>query len=347
MTRFPKALFALLPLLASCTTPIRPADPYSLPEDVSKEHYEYFHDSLYTSDGNSRGFTTGNSPRKPAHQHDDARDFIFSAFEAMGYDTRLDPFHFTYFGTVYTNCNNVIAVKPGTPGDKIHVVGAHYDTIDGGHTSANLCPGADDNGSGVAALLEAARTIKNHRFADTIIFIAFDAEEKGIFGPDQPGSPGAHHFVNTYTTDDEQSINENRYLRVDIESMISLDTIGYTDTNAAQKVIIGRKGISTQKVGADFSRAVTTYTALKPSRIYGYGVSDHIPFNHAGIESIHVVEAHFKDWWPLLGKSFRENPYYHSDQDSTDRPDYINYDYATQITCALVGYLCEQARLLQ
>lgn len=334
-----KWLLALLPLLASCTTTIKTEERFKVPFKVSAVTYEQFHRNLFTSDGYSRGFTTGPGPRQPAHQHDLARDYIFSRLESMGYQTRLDPFHFTYFDIMYTNCNNIVAVKAGTQGDKMHIVGAHYDTIDGGHTSANLCPGADDNGSGVAALLEAARAIQDHNFKDTIIFIAFDAEEKGIFGAGHPGSPGAHHFIQTHT--------QSTYPRKQIESMISLDTIGYVDTNAVKKVIIGRKGMMIQKVGTDFSRAVKTYTDLKPSRIYGYGVSDHAPFDDAGIDAIHIAEAHFKDWWPLLGKSFKANPYYHSDLDSTDRPGYINYEYATKITRALVGYLCEQAELVQ
>lgn len=346
MNRITKYLLALLlPLLASCSTITETPGRYEAPANVSEKNYEAFHRSLYTSDGNSRGFTADGNPRFPAHQHDLARDYIFSTFESMGYTTHLDPFHFTYFGIVYTNCNNIVAVKPGSNSDKIHIVGAHYDTIDGGHTSANLCPGADDNASGVAAILEAARVIQHHTFDDTIIFIAFDGEEKGIFGNGHPGSPGAHHFVTQSISTDAS--DGRTYLRDNIESMISLDTIGYVDTNAAQKVIIGRKGIMMQKAGADFSRAVTTYTELIPSRIYGYGVSDHAPFDNVGIESLHIAEAHFKDFWPLLGKSFKANPYYHSDQDSVDRPGYINYEYATAITRALVGYLCEQARLVQ
>jgi hypothetical protein len=58
--------------------------------EVSVNSYSNFHAGLFTSDGNSRGFTDGPSPRIPLQQHDLARDFIASNFQAMGFDTWLE-----------------------------------------------------------------------------------------------------------------------------------------------------------------------------------------------------------------------------------------------------------------
>ena len=119
---------------------------------VSVNSYSNWLDSLFTSDGNSRGFTDGDSFCEPLPQHDLARDFMVANFHAMGYDTWLDPFTFTFQGALYTNCNNVVAIKHGYGGTNIYVVGAHYDSVDSAHTSVTRCPGADDNGSAMKRL---------------------------------------------------------------------------------------------------------------------------------------------------------------------------------------------------
>ncbi|UCG61642.1 MAG: M20/M25/M40 family metallo-hydrolase, partial [Candidatus Zixiibacteriota bacterium] len=106
-----------------------------------------------------------------------ARNWIYRKFEEFGYtDVELDDFYryFTYGA-------NVIAYKPGTayPDRQVLITG-HYDAV-------LNSPGADDNASGVACMLEIARILKDVDLPVTLIFIAFDAEEKGLIG--------AYHYV--------------------------------------------------------------------------------------------------------------------------------------------------------
>ncbi|MBV8553493.1 MAG: M20/M25/M40 family metallo-hydrolase [Acidobacteriaceae bacterium] len=92
---------------------------------------------------------------------------------------------------------NVIAVLPGTGEPERHVlVTGHYDTInlvyktgpdgrrelDSEATAAAPAPGVTDDGSGTAAVMELARVISQHQFRKTIVFVAFAAEEYGLFG---------------------------------------------------------------------------------------------------------------------------------------------------------------------
>ncbi|MFQ6061309.1 MAG: M28 family peptidase, partial [Thermoplasmata archaeon] len=70
---------------------------------------------------------------------------------------------------------NIIATKPGKNINQIVVIGAHYDTIDN-------TPGADDNGSGIAALLELARVLGKYSYSKTLVLVAFDMEEIGFAG---------------------------------------------------------------------------------------------------------------------------------------------------------------------
>ncbi|MDZ8118373.1 M28 family metallopeptidase [Pontiella agarivorans] len=341
---FKTALLLLPLLLSACTSP--PEQIATLPDAVSVEHITRFHQALYTANGNSRGFTHKGSVREPAYQHDSARDYLLSTFREMGYSASLDPFHFTRFNAVYTNCANVVAIKTGSPGSRIHIIGAHYDTVDAAHEPVTRCPGADDNGSGVAALLETARVIQHAQFRDTIIFVAFDAEEKGAYGPGQKGSPGAQHFLKTYTADDPSTAADNSFLRSAIAGMISVDMIGYDNAETPPYVVIGRKNFRRSSTGKHLENAIETSTGLIPRQAFGYNQSDHMPFHHAGIDAVHLVEYDFRQYWPGDEGTFIENPYYHTDADSIDSPDYIAYPYIAEITKALTAYLCEQAVLI-
>ncbi len=87
--------------------------------------------------------------------------------------------------------SSVIATLPGDdPGRGIVVISSHYDSRNSDGNDAVLdAPGADDNGSGVSAVLEAARILAGAHFPATLVFACFDGEEQGLFGSD--------HFAKT------------------------------------------------------------------------------------------------------------------------------------------------------
>jgi len=111
-------------------------------------------------------------------------------FIRLGYpDTKLDSFNVTatYKGIEYiTTQYNVIATLVGKSTDSISVLGAHYDNRISSDTGDPFVfvPGANDNATGVGAMLEIARVMKQRSFipSSTIQFVAFGAEEFGLFG---------------------------------------------------------------------------------------------------------------------------------------------------------------------
>lgn len=132
------------------------------------------------------------SPRNRLY-HSGAEQFeslIQAGFSAAGWIAERNPFHYENASQVleYTSDGqatltdgkdlhgvNVIARLDGAvPGPPV-VIGAHYDTVPDS-------PGADDNGSGVAALLELARVLKPMPVRVPVILAAFDHEEAGMFG---------------------------------------------------------------------------------------------------------------------------------------------------------------------
>jgi len=111
---------------------------------------------------------------------------------------------------------NLIAEIPGSARAKeIVVIGAHYDTV-------YDCPGADDNSSGVAALLDLARLLKGSHPARTVRFVAFVNEEPPWFKTDDMGS--------LVYAEQAHKLNEN------IVAAISIETIGmYSDAEGSQR----------------------------------------------------------------------------------------------------------------
>jgi Zn-dependent M28 family amino/carboxypeptidase len=85
----------------------------------------------------------------------------------------VEPFHFNAQGQRHTNwILNLPGLSPNRPPI---LIGAHYDTVPG-------CPGADDNGTGIAAMLEMARAIKHAPARSPVRLVAFDLEEYGLAG---------------------------------------------------------------------------------------------------------------------------------------------------------------------
>lgn len=100
-----------------------------------------------------------------------AAQFILEQFQLYG----LNAYYMNFSATG----RNVYAVKTGTKfPNKKFIICSHYDNM----PSGSLAPGADDNGSGTAAVLEAARLLAPLSLDYTVIFIAFDEEERGLYG---------------------------------------------------------------------------------------------------------------------------------------------------------------------
>jgi hypothetical protein len=119
------------------------------------------------------------------------------------------PFELTW-GDVTSTAQNVVAFLNGTePGAGTIIISAHYDSISLDVESGTaLAPGANDNGSGVAAMLELARILSTRQHRASIMFVAVSAEEVGRVG--------SQAFVAEYLAPRE----------IDIAAVINLDIIG-------------------------------------------------------------------------------------------------------------------------
>ncbi len=139
-----------------------------------------------------------------------AAEYIETSFKSLGYVPQEQEFK-----AEGLSAKNIFVEIPGTHSpSEIVVVGAHYDSVYG-------CPGADDNGSGTAALLEIARLLKDAAPSRTIRLIAFVNEEPPNFQTPTMGSWVA--------------AKKSRQLKENIVAAISLETLGmYIDAENSQ-----------------------------------------------------------------------------------------------------------------
>ena len=103
-----------------------------------------------------------------------AAQYLFDTYTSFGYQPQYQSLEAP--NALGGRTANVLATLPGTTHPQVlYVVSSHYDSVDDG-------PGADDDSSGTAALLETARVLKQHPQAATIVFASFTAEESGLLG---------------------------------------------------------------------------------------------------------------------------------------------------------------------
>lgn len=133
---------------------------------------------------------TGNTPlssgtiasRHVRHpDHAPAIDYLIDRIEGLGFEPKIEPFDCS--GPA---CANLIAEIPGRQEPEVlWILGAHFDSTNG-ENDAEPAPGAVDNVSGVAIVLQVLAALRDFDFAQTIRFVLFDAEETGLVG-------SAHH----------------------------------------------------------------------------------------------------------------------------------------------------------
>ncbi len=252
-----------------------------------------------------------------------AADFIEESFVEAGYKVSRQGYEVGLSGLEGRECYNleVEIVGSGKP-DEIVVLGAHYDSLEG-------TPGANDNGSGVAALLAIARVFSDKQPVRTLRFVAFTNEEPPFFQSNDMGS-----LVYARRCSER---NEN------VVAMLSLETIGYyTDEEGSQNYPSGLMdfvfpttgnfisfvaNIKSRKLVCDVVGSFRQYAKFPsvavflPEYIVGVGWSDQWSFWQYGYPGIMVTDT----------APFRY-PYYHTREDT---PDKINYDRFTY----LVGML--------
>ncbi|MCC7486605.1 MAG: M28 family peptidase [Burkholderiales bacterium] len=261
----------------------------------------------------------------PAALEAAARHIEFALF-ALGYDVDTQRWK-----VGREEVRNIEAAIPaGARAGEIVVVGAHYDSVVGS-------PGANDNGSGVAALLELARLLKGAKPARALRFVAFVNEEPPFYGGGEMGS--------------RRYARRSRERGENVVAMFSLETIGYySDRPGSQRYPfplsffypsaggflafvsnLSSRGLLHEALLA-FRRhaAFPSEGVAAPAFIPGVDWSDHWAFWKEGYPALMVTDT----------APYRY-PHYHSAQDT---PDKVDYERLARVVTGLAGMLRETAR---
>jgi Zn-dependent M28 family amino/carboxypeptidase len=220
-------------------------------------------------------------------------------FRKMGYDQWTEQFSLP--GSSIGSWNIVAGQNgSGTAPRKLILLTAHLDSVnltDNGLGIAAPAPGADDNASGSAGVLELARILAGVKFRNDVRFVLFGGEEQGLFG--------SKHHIEQLTAEDR-----NR-----IQAVINMDMIGCINANPPS-VLIEAADIS-KPLMEILQAAASAYTSLQVHTSLNPFDSDHVSFLDAGIPAVLTIEG-----------ADDQNLNEHSEKDTTER---INYDLASDI----------------
>lgn len=236
-----------------------------------------------------------------------ARDYILGQWQAEGYAVETQAYE-----ALDVPCANLSINLPGArwPGQVV-LVGAHYDTV-------RQSPGADDNASGVAALLELGRRLSGCRLGRTIRLVAFVNEEAPFFFWEKMGSAIYARAV--------------KRRGEDIRAMFSLEMLGcYRDEPGSQQyppfLGVGRPNrgdfiafVANLRSRRLLKRAVVAFKAVSDFPVEGTATfgwlpgvswSDHLNFWREGYAALMVTDT-----------AFFRYPHYHASQDTPEKLDY-------------------------
>jgi len=264
--------------------------------------------------------------RDPYHGYrklEQAGQYIEKEFLKTGLDVKED--HFEWEGKSY---KNIVAEKRGvTSPHRVLILGAHYDTVPGS-------PGADDNASAVALLLEVARNIQTVPLGSTVRLIAFSLEEYDY--------AGSTHYVESLKKGGEE-----------ILGMISVEMVGFTGPRQDYPPYLNPKHypnvgdfiaiIGNEKSKELLKKVCQSFKTNSPQLplefliVLGNGegmeearLSDHSPFWDQGVSALMVTDT-----------GFLRNPNYHF---SSDRIETLNFEFMQKVAIGVYHSVEELAK---
>jgi hypothetical protein len=249
--------------------------------------------------------------------------YLQGQWHEMGYKVSHEP-----FDALGTEAVNLIVERPGSRrSNEIVLLGAHYDTV-------SSTPGADDNASAVAVLLEASRLLRGHNGGRTARFVAFACEEAPYFNL---GAMGSQYHA-----------RQARQRHEKIVGMLCLEMVGYfRDEVGSQMVpptipralhwLFPRRGNFLAAVGNLASWRLTwqfrrgfkrgtrlpLFSIVLPERIHEIRLSDNSSFWDQGYPALMLTDT-----------SFLRNPHYHQ---ATDTPETLDYARMTDVTLGVAA----------
>jgi len=231
---------------------------------------------------------------------DEVRDYIYGELQSMNLSVRYDDW--SYKGRNGKNIEGTLTGESSPT--RIVIVCAHYDSV-------FVSPGADDDGSGVSAVLAIARVMSHHTFNSTVRFVLFSGEEQGRLG--------SHEYAKeAYENGDN------------IAGVIALDGIGYavsSEDGSKIKNLVCNESSWIANISQKINELYGKYIGLDIIRLPNEPISDHQSFLDYGYDASYFLE-------------YTLDPYYHT---SEDRIEYMNMSYLKKVCRLAMGTLAYMA----
>ncbi len=266
-------------------------------------------------------FAEPRCPRAEPEAHARVKQKLLDELEAIGGTLRIERFLFD--GSVH---ENLVVDLPGEgmDGRELVVVGAHYDSVPG-------CPGADDNASALAALLEIGRLLAPRNRHHDLRLVAFDLEETGFRG-------SRNHAA------------EVKWSRQKVRLMLSLEMLGFCSHERGSQRYPGKlgsvlpdrgdfigllcnlRGMRSTRALARGLRSTNARAIALPTGVRGEWVpaacrSDHVPFWELGFPAVLVTDT-----------ANLRNPHYH---EPSDLPDTLDYEFLGAVSRGLAAGIAD------
>ncbi|MET0886132.1 MAG: M28 family peptidase, partial [Mycetocola sp.] len=230
--------------------------------------------------------------------------------------TRLQSFGFAVATQTITvggsPSSNLVADKSGTGANRRLVIAtAHLDSINISGGAGAPAPGADDNASGSAGVVEIGRVLGPQSAENDLRLILFGGEEEGLHGSRQ--------YVAALTPAD----------RARLDAVINMDMIGTLNVPAPTVLLEGAP--VSQQLMNDLSDAANEYTSLTVQTSLNPFASDHVPFINAGLPALLTIEG-----------SDSNNTSIHTANDTLDK---VNGALAAQIVRMNVAVLARRLHI--
>ncbi|MGV7220327.1 MAG: M28 family peptidase [Nitrospinales bacterium] len=253
-----------------------------------------------------------------------AGEYISTEFKSL--DLQVEKDIVQYEGI---NSQNILGLKRGSDSSNDYfVIGAHFDTVEGS-------PGADDNASAVAGLLDVARLLQPVQLKTNLLFAGFTLEEYGFIG--------SSHYANKARKNDDTIIG-----------MISLEMLGFRcKDHGSQKyppyvdekkypntgdfiAIVGNEPSAglTSRIVENMRQSVPSLpveSLVLPStgeEFRDIRLSDHLPFWGNGYQAVMITDT-----------AYFRNPNYHQ---PTDTLETLDIDFISDISAGVAGFLKNQ-----
>lgn len=253
--------------------------------------------------------------------------YIENQWTSMGYNLEQET-----YDALGLPATNLIVESPGIDNDHIFLLGAHYDTVRG-------TPGADDNASAVAVMLEVSRLLRHKKTRKRCRYVAFACEEPPYFNLDSMGS--------------QVHARAAKRKGEKLDAMLCLEMVGYYREEIGTQAIppgiprwlhrfFPKRGNFLAAVGnlrssrlcwnfrRRFKRAsphMPLFSIVLPEKIREIRLSDNSSFWDQGYPALMLTDT-----------SFLRNPHYHQ---ATDTPETLNYQRMTQVVLGVAGVMGE------